>query len=382
MKIALLTDGIYPYVLGGMQMHSWHLARSLVQAGVSVELYHYIPKGKEDIPLPFTAEELVHLHITTVEYPPTGRLPGHYIRERYHYSKRLLAAFKERAVDVDFIYAQGLTGRAFIDAKKSGTPLPPIGINVHGYEMFQWAANWKETLQHVLLRPAFAHITRQADFVFSFSGKIREIVEQRLGVPSDRIIEVPNAIDASWIVDAPARHDGPLRFVFVGRYERRKGIEELHQVITEIDPETCEFHFIGPIPEDVQLKRSNVIYHGRVMESERMQQLLDQCDVLLCPSYAEGMPTVILEAMARGLAVIATDVGATSSMVSSDNGILLSAPSIVDLRDAIKTMLNQSGAEVFNLKEQSLSAVRQFTWARVARETIDEIRSRVSQNIL
>ena len=44
---------------------------------------------------------------------------------------------------------------------------------------------------------------------------------------------------------------------------------------------------------------------------------------MVCPSYSEGMPNVILEAMARGLAIIATDVGAIAEMVDSTNGILM-----------------------------------------------------------
>lgn len=365
MKITLLTDGIYPYVMGGMQMHSFHLARALARAGVQVDLYHYIPKGNEKVLLPFTDEELANLRVIAVDYPALGRLPGHYIRERHQYSQKLLQRYRESGNDSDFIYAQGLTGRAFIDAKRAGEKLPTVGINAHGYEMFQWAPNLKTKLQHFMLRPAFAHVSQKADVVFSFSGKIREIVEQTLKVPAERIVEIPNGIDASWLVDAPAVHEGPLRFVFVGRYERRKGIEELHQVIERLDADSCEFHFIGPIPEHLRLKRPNVRYHGRVMDAERMKQLLDQCDVLLCPSYAEGMPTVILEAMARGLAIIATDVGATRSMVSSENGLLLPTPDVDALFGAVNTLSACSTSDLLNLKQGSLEQVQHFSWDQV-----------------
>ena len=51
--------------------------------------------------------------------------------------------------------------------------------------------------------------------------------------------------------------------------------------------------------------------------------MYDSCDILICPSYSEGMPNVILEAMSRGLAIIATNVGAIRLLVSEDNGVLL-----------------------------------------------------------
>ena len=40
MRIALVTDGIYPYVMGGMQKHSYYLCKYLVKLGVEIDLYH------------------------------------------------------------------------------------------------------------------------------------------------------------------------------------------------------------------------------------------------------------------------------------------------------------------------------------------------------
>ena len=96
--------------------------------------------------------------------------------------------------------------------------------------MFQRAASVRNKLEHLLLRRTFAQLTQQADYVFSFSGQIREIVESRLGVSAGKIIELPNAIDASWLCSAPKPSAARRRFIFLGRYERRKGIEELHIV--------------------------------------------------------------------------------------------------------------------------------------------------------
>ena len=46
MKIALLTDGIPPYIVGGMQQHSYSLAKYLVLNGNEVTLFHFVKKGK------------------------------------------------------------------------------------------------------------------------------------------------------------------------------------------------------------------------------------------------------------------------------------------------------------------------------------------------
>ena len=86
-----------------------------------------------------------------------------------------------------------------------------------------------------------------------------------------------------------------------------------------------EFHFLGNFPQadKIGIEKNKIVYHGVVVEVIQKQKIYDSCDILICPSYSEGMPNVILEAMSRGLAIIATDVGAISEMVCQKNGILL-----------------------------------------------------------
>lgn len=374
MKIALLTNGVFPFIVGGMQKHSFCLAKNLANIGIDVVIYHYVPMNSivQDSCFPDTN----HIKVVTVTYPRRRHFIGHYLWESYQYSVAILKEYERSDLSVDFIYAQGLTGWAFINAKNSGKTLPPIGVNLHGYEMFQRSIGLRGKLEQCLLRPSFSFVTRQADYVFSFSGKIREIIEKKLGVPATKIIEMPNAIDDSWLVKSHLKKNerNQLRFVYIGRYERRKGIIELHKAIKMLGECFCEFHFVGPIPQSVQLRQSNVVYHGLLTDSAEIKEILDQSDVLLCASYSEGMPTVILEAMARGLAIIATDVGANCSMVSNENGVLLSKLTVLSLRNAIQKIASMDGSEIVKLKMASLEKVKNFTWKNVAERTASEIR--------
>ena len=379
MRIAFITDGLHPYVMGGMQRHSSMLVQHLVKQGVELVVFHTahsesaITAAKALDGFPEAVQEKDGY--VFVEFPKRGRLPGHYIRDSYQYSKRLLSAYISRGEAFDFIYAQGLTGRAFIEARRGGGELPPIGVNCHGYEMFQRAASVRNKLEHLLLRRTFAQLTQQADYVFSFSGQIREIVESRLGVSAGKIIELPNAIDASWLCSAPKPSAARRRFIFLGRYERRKGIEELHMVLSQWIGPDIEFVFIGPIPKAKQLDVSWVKYRGAINSIELLKAELDQGDILVCPSYAEGMPTVILEAMARGLAIVATDVGAVSAVVDAANGVLISKLSVRALGEALQVVTVLPDKELVAMKNQSLSRVGQYTWEQVAGKTTQEIKS-------
>ena len=54
MRIALITDGIYPYVMGGMQKHSYFLAKFLAKNKIYVDLFHYQDIHNSDLPDPFS----------------------------------------------------------------------------------------------------------------------------------------------------------------------------------------------------------------------------------------------------------------------------------------------------------------------------------------
>ena len=88
------------------------------------------------------------------------------------------------------------------------------------------------------------------------------------------------------------------------------------------------------------------------------------------------MPTVILEAMASGLAVIATDVGAVSEMVSEQNGWLISPGNTHQLRQALLNAIHASDEELTNKKIKSQFIVREhFTWDKVIQKTIETIQT-------
>ena len=380
MRIALITDGVTPYVIGGIQRHSFNLARHLARLGVVIDLYHTdFGSGKEINELEgMTPDEKSRITSIAIPWPKRGSVPGHYLRELRAYSKGAYHRFLGRP-PVDFVYAQGLTASAFVEARIRGQLSVPVGVNLHGLEMFQPAPSWQAIIYNELFRHAARRQLRQADYVFSFGGKIRDLVN-REGVSRERVLEIPNAVPHSWIREETKRKtNDECRFIFIGRYERRKGIEELTKALaTWNHGRSFLFHFVGPIPSVKQLKRPEVSYHGSITDSGTLQGILDESDVLVCPSHSEGMPTVILEAMARGLAIIATDVGAVRLMVGSDNGILMPHPSVQLIRQAMEQMVELPAAELVALKKASLRKVRQFTWDRVAQITLEQIAARVN----
>lgn len=384
MRIALLTDGIYPHVMGGMQKHSYYLCKYLAGLGVHIDLYH-TTKGASDPEeqlVDFTEAERARVRPFLVEYPTSDGWPGHYLRTSRQYSKRIFEHLQESGSAPDFIYAQGLTSWYLLQHRKKLGYAVPVGINVHGYEMFQIAATGRILLEQWMLRPAFRLINQEADWVFAFGGEIRRIAAGRAGAREDRIIEIPNGIATKWLIaEGPAvKRAGPLKFAYVGRFERRKGVQELNKAIQKLSASTpFEFHFIGPIPEAEQLDHPGVVYHGMIRNAADVQQLLTEGDVLVTPSYSEGMPTVILEAMACGCAVIATDVGAVRSMVDEQVGWLIPPANQQALQAALEAALACPDEALQARKLAARNRVESsFLWEHIARDTLTAIEKALS----
>lgn len=372
MHIALLTDGIYPYVIGGMQKHSFYLAKFFAANKINISLYHTAENLEEAKQLNcFTEEEKKFIEPILISFPKLDNYPGHYIREMFAYSESIYTLLITKNT-ADFIYVQGMCGMKLLEKKHMIHT--PIGINLHGLEMFQKAANLKSRAEQYLFRSPVLKMLRKADVVFSLGHKLTELLISKK-IPKSRIIQLPIGIDKGWVIQKnEIRNRSTITFIFVGRFERRKGIIELSKAIKQLKVNQFEFHFIGYVPENEKVKSSNIHYWGALSDVEKIKKLYQQSDVLVCPSYSEGMPTVILEAMASGLAVIASNVGAVSEQVSDKNGILIAPGNTDQLKNALLKFIGMPEKELLQMKESSIAKIQNhFLWNTIIKNTISEI---------
>ena len=382
MKVALLTDGVWPYVLGGMQKHSYYLCKYLAKNGVQVHLVHFNQSAYaiEDLEF-FTEEEKKNIRATCLEFPRGLNFPGHYLYRSYQYSQLAYQAIEQDLDSYDLIYCKGFTAWHLLKLRDSGKiKTPPVAVKFHGYEMFQKAPDLKTWLQmFFLLRYPVEWISQHADIVYSYGGKITDIILS-LEVERERVLELPSGIESTNLASEAKQVHKPLRFVFLGRYERRKGVEELNgalrKLLAEKEGPAFEMHFIGPIPESKRITHPQVIYHGEIRDRTLLNQKVRDCDVLLCPSWSEGFPNVLLEAMGNGLTVVATHVGAVSVLVNETNGYLLNEAPADKLADCLREILRTDPELLLRKKKAALQTVRDnFTWEKLSQEFLQQIRN-------
>jgi glycosyltransferase involved in cell wall biosynthesis len=381
MRIAIISDGVHPYVVGGMQRHTYYLCKYLSLSGIKVTLYHFnnsnLDINKLDI---FSEKERENIESIVVPFPSSNKLPGHYIRDSYKYSCLIYELIKDRLNEFDFIYSKGFSAWKLIQLKsRKKIDCPPIGVKFHGYEMFQKQADFKSFLQSYLLRGPVRWISKNADYVFSYGSKITQIIES-LGIPQNKIIEIPAGIEKDWISPIEKPQNEIRKFVYLGRYERRKGIEELNSVLNELIKEKLdfEFHFIGPFEKEHQIPSNLIHYHGSITDNARIRAILDASDCLVCPSWSEGMPNVILEAMARSCAIIASNVGAVSIEVDSSNGILIEPGSKIQLKKALINFLNLNRSEIVEMQKSSRNKIiNKFEYSLIIEEVLTKISNKI-----
>jgi len=364
MRIALLTDGIYPYVIGGMQKFAYQLVKQIIASGHEVYLFHF-NKSEYDINKLefFSAEEQKHIKSFVIPFPHSNNLPFHYFYESRKYAGLLADELTKIIDEIDFIFVQGFCSSALPDiSKRKG--FPPVALHLHGLEMFQSSPSLKAGFSKYMFRTEAKANLSKADYTISFGGKLTPLLEKF--VKKKQIWEIPGGIEESWFTPNTRQKDSKVHFVFVGRYERRKGITELNTALKMLLPTGgFTFDFVGPIPEEHKINAPEIRYHGQLSTEADIKNILSKADVLVCPSYAEGMPYVIMEAMACGLAIIATDVGAVSLLVNGDNGWLLPRP---DEKKLYKTMLSvlSEKPEALELKKINSSLkIKNFTFAKV-----------------
>tara|TARA_B110000483_G_scaffold242878_1_gene330232 strand:+ start:3389 stop:4537 length:1149 start_codon:yes stop_codon:yes gene_type:complete len=377
LNILLLTDGIMPFVTGGMQQHSYYLAKYLTLNDCKVTLVHCVynrssPDDKDLNAHLFSNVEKL-FNVKTLRFPVSLSFPGHYIYNSWRYSKLVYEAVKNDLDSFDFIYIKGFSGWKLLSLNSSALRTFVVGINFHGMNMFLPTNGLKLIISNLLFRPFVKYNMKKSDYVFSYGGKVTSTIINS-GLSEKKIVEIPAGIESSFIVNKNnIKVNSKLKFMFVGRDDPLKGIDELFKALKVINPSLIDFEFIGPIP--TKLTQNNIKYHGLIKKKKDVFHIMDKCDVLIVPSYSEGMPNVILEAMARGLIIIASDVGAINILVSSKNGILINNPKHENILKAIKTLIKLDSKSLLKMKYFSIKLVTDsFTWEKVVNYTIKMIK--------
>lgn len=181
---------------------------------------------------------------------------------------------------------------------------------------------------------------------------------------------MPNFISTDFISNGKIINNSIKRVVYVGQVRKSKGVDSIIEVAK--NNKKTFFDLVGPLTseyDEAALSRiENIVLHG-AQKKEYVKKILDKADIFLFPTKSEGFSLALLEAMARGLPVITTDVGANKDMIEDNGGVIVP----VNDFDAIDVAIQQISDK--NIREQ----MSNFNVAKVEKNyTIDIVMQRLT----
>lgn len=181
----------------------------------------------------------------------------------------------------------------------------------------------------------FRKICDSADQLFCLNQASKEYIKN---ISNKNSIKIPNFIDLENIKNTQLNISNQIKnIIFVGHVTKDKGCFEIISIAEKLP--NINFKVIGKTSEEFTSvnKPQNLQHYGEVSKEEVFNQLTTS-DLLLFPTFTEGFPNVVLEAMAFGLPVISTPVGAIPEMIEGKGGILVEVADINGNIKAINTL--------------------------------------------
>lgn len=208
-----------------------------------------------------------------------------------------------------------------------------------------------------------------------------------MGVPAEKIVPIPNA--PGFDLPQPARlriaarrrtraPGAPLRAIYLGRLDPQKGILRLANIIEGAARRgiAVEWRIAGsavmggtPVPPAIANRVEPVM-----TTPEQLADALEWADLLVLPSYYEGLPLTILEAMRSGVVPMATDSGAVTEVIDHwQNGIVLTQTN--PERDALDALerLSRDPDLLRRLSERAAEDLKDRDWDHVIAPMLDRV---------
>jgi glycosyltransferase involved in cell wall biosynthesis len=200
-----------------------------------------------------------------------------------------------------------------------------------------------------------------------------------IGIPYSKIAIVPDGVDITQFTPIPY-NERMNNILFVGSLIERKGVWYLIQAFATVVKQLPEMHLIiiGEGAQRIEIEQlaqslgisENVSLTGP-QSQERVAEAMRHAKIFILPSIEEGLGVVLIEAIASGTPIVASNVGGISEVVDDSIGILVPPANVDQLGKAILTILNSLPDEWnyfhYNARKR---AEELFDWTRIAERLV------------
>jgi len=209
-------------------------------------------------------------------------------------------------------------------------------VHLHGSEFKDYYAKSSEFRKKCIL-----WLIKNVDEFVVLSDSWKDFIQE---VSNREALVINNYVDIE-------KHDLPRipnQILFLGAFIQRKGIYDLIKALDKL-PDVCHLHICGA-GENEQVQElidqegvgSSITNHGWI-DAEQKAKLLSECSVFILPSYNEGLPMVIIEAMACEIPIISTPVGGIPEVIiEGETGYLVEPGDISSISEKLAYVLENN----------------------------------------
>jgi glycosyltransferase involved in cell wall biosynthesis len=263
---------------------------------------------------------------------------------------------------------------------------PPYVMTLHGLEERRvrvmrreakkgqaWNFGWKNRLWHRAYHfPRFRWSIRTADAAHVFSRDVWNVLQLDYGLEPERCAYIPNGVEQRFFTAREYRLEESIRLLYPGTWLDQRGIFYLRDAFRKLALQLpgMTLTIAGPgIPAEEIIRFFGGELAPRIIvrpsvSAENMPQLYSEHDVLIFPSLMEGLPNVLLEAMASGMPVITSETCGMPDVVDHEfNGLLIPPADASAIEQAI-LRLAKSAQLRRRLGEAARESMLRQTWER------------------
>lgn len=359
--VCYLSQDFPPAHNGGIARFTHDLARGVARLGHQV---HVITKGKDHNTVDFEDGVWVHRILPgdhdlkdVPEHLPTYRKNLNYAFSVYDEVLRINGCRKVDVIEAPIWDAEGL--RCMEDERFSTV----ISLETTVKIAAESYSDWDKSPDIQRLMEIEENIFRNAEAFHAISRGIIRTIEDKYGLkfPEDRIGLVPLGVKDESLNYTKKRTDDSTTVLFVGRLEKRKGIDVLLECVPYVCEKFPEVRFViagdnsipnerGKTFKDEFIENNSgkdflgrVEFAGRISDEE-LYQLYADTDIFAAPSRYESFGLIFLEAMAFGKPVIGCDAGGMVEIIRKDENGLLAKPGDAEtLKGALLELISDKG---------------------------------------
>ncbi len=202
-------------------------------------------------------------------------------------------------------------------------------LHLHAAELEQYYATSSPLRRRLIRRPFQA-----ADCIIVLGDRYRRWLETEIGISADRIRILNNGVAAPNVDRVSVAPGAPQTILFLGNLIERKGVSDLLHALKAMSLETPPWRAVLAGGGDIEGYRAMAqdlgiadrVHFAGWVDRPGAIDLITRASMLVLPSYDEGLPLVILEAMGMGLPVICTPVGVIPEVLTDNDTVLFVEP--------------------------------------------------------